>query len=84
MNTNFIVFGLTRPGIEPVSTASVADALSTRPLIGPLNLDRLCKTGILLYTAGLYKSLQSKGPKPACHRLHAFAVVATTVTAKRC
>ena len=30
----FIVFGLTRPGIEPVSTASVADALSTRPLIG--------------------------------------------------
>ena len=34
MNTNFTVFGLTRPGIEPVSTASVADALSTRPLIG--------------------------------------------------
>ena len=30
----FIVFGLTRPGIEHVSTASVADALSTRPLIG--------------------------------------------------
>ena len=28
------MFGLTRPGIEPVSTASVADALSTRPLIG--------------------------------------------------
>ena len=26
----FIVFGLTRPGIEPESTASVADALSTR------------------------------------------------------
>ena len=30
----FIVFGLTRPGIEPESTASVADALFTRPLIG--------------------------------------------------
>ena len=30
----FIVFGLTRPGIEPESTASVADALSTRPEIG--------------------------------------------------
>ena len=30
----FMVFGLTRPGIEPESTASVADALSTRPLIG--------------------------------------------------
>ena len=29
----FIVFGLTLPGIEPESTASVADALSTRPLI---------------------------------------------------
>ena len=29
----FLVFGLTRPGIEPESTASVADALSTRPLI---------------------------------------------------
>ena len=25
----FVVFGLTKPGIEPVSTASVADALST-------------------------------------------------------
>ena len=34
MNTNFVVFGLTRPGIEPESTASVADALSTPPLIG--------------------------------------------------
>ena len=30
----FIVFGLTQPGIKPVSTVSVADALSTRPLIG--------------------------------------------------
>ena len=30
----FIVFGLTRPGIEPESTVSVADILSTRPLIG--------------------------------------------------
>ena len=30
----FIVFGLTRLGIEPESTVSVADALSTRPLIG--------------------------------------------------
>ena len=30
----FIVFGLTRPGIKPESSASVADALSTRPLIG--------------------------------------------------
>ena len=29
----FIVFGLTGPGIEPGSTASVADVLSTRPLI---------------------------------------------------
>ena len=29
----FVVFGLTRPGIEPESTASVADAISTRPLI---------------------------------------------------
>ena len=30
----FIVFGLTRLGIKPESTVSVADALSTRPLIG--------------------------------------------------
>ena len=37
----FIVFGLTRPGIEPKPTASVADALSTRPLIG-------CKSGRVL------------------------------------
>ena len=34
MNTIFIVFGLTRSGVEPESTVSVADALSTRPLIG--------------------------------------------------
>ena len=27
------MFGLTRPGIKPESTVSVADALSTRPLI---------------------------------------------------
>ena len=30
----FIVFDLTRRGIEPESTASVADILSTQPLIG--------------------------------------------------
>ena len=30
----FIVFGVTRPGIEPDSTVSVADALSIRPLMG--------------------------------------------------
>ena len=30
----FLVFGLTRPGIELDSTVSGADALSTRPLIG--------------------------------------------------
>ena len=30
----FMVFGLTRLGIESKSTVSVADALSTRPLIG--------------------------------------------------
>ena len=30
----FIEFGLTRRGIKPESTVSVADALSTRPLIG--------------------------------------------------
>ena len=31
MNINFYGLGLTRPGIEPESTASVADALSTLP-----------------------------------------------------
>ena len=30
----FIVFGLTRPEIKPEFSVSVADALSTRPLIG--------------------------------------------------
>ena len=30
----FMVFGLTRLGIEPESTVSVENALSTRPLIG--------------------------------------------------
>ena len=29
----FLVLGLTRPGIEPETTISVADGLSTRPLI---------------------------------------------------
>ena len=33
----FIVFGMTRLGIEPESTASVADALSTRLLSGRLS-----------------------------------------------
>ena len=33
VNTIFIVFGLTRPGIKPKSTTSVADAQSSRPLI---------------------------------------------------
>ena len=33
MNNNFIIFSLTRPGIESVSTVSVSDALSTRPLV---------------------------------------------------
>ena len=32
--TNFIVFGLTQLGIEPESTATVADAPSTRPPFG--------------------------------------------------
>ena len=32
----YTVFGLTRRVIEPVSNVSVADALSTRPLIGSL------------------------------------------------
>ena len=32
----FIVFGLTRPGIELQSIVSVDDALSTQPLIGCL------------------------------------------------
>ena len=30
----FIAFGLTQPGIEHQSSVAVADALSTRPLIG--------------------------------------------------
>ena len=34
MIASFFAFGLTRPGIEPESTALVADALSTQPLIG--------------------------------------------------
>ena len=34
VNTIFIVFGLTQPGIEAKSFVWVADALSTRPLIG--------------------------------------------------
>ena len=43
MNTNFLVFGLTRLGIKPESTISVADALSTRPLIG-INKSKSNKT----------------------------------------
>ena len=34
-----IVFGLTRPGIEPEYTVSGADALSSRPLIGAVIAD---------------------------------------------
>ena len=46
----FIVFGLTRPGIEPESTASVADALSTRPLIGNSTLVTLLRSWIRRFT----------------------------------
>ena len=42
MNTNFYSLWFDPPGIEPESTASVADALSTRPLIG-LNLVSIIK-----------------------------------------
>ena len=34
VNTHFLIFGFKRPGTESESTASVADALFTRPLIG--------------------------------------------------
>ena len=53
MNTNFYSLWLTRPGIEPESTASVADALSTRPLIG---------LGAGLPAAGGFGSLAAKPP----------------------
>ena len=39
----FVVFGLTRSGIKPWSTFSVADALSTRQLIVFLFLQTTCK-----------------------------------------
>ena len=39
MNFNFIVLGLTRPGIELESIISVADALSTLLLMGFQNWD---------------------------------------------
>ena len=44
MNTNFIVIGLTQPQIEPESTVSVADALSTERLkpIGCLKFPIYC------------------------------------------
>ena len=43
----FIVIGLTQPGSEPWSTVLVADALSTRPLIG-FYLSRLVISGLIL------------------------------------
>ena len=50
----FIVFGLTRPGIEPESTASVADALSTRPPIGKyLLIFKKCYSSSKLKIKGL-------------------------------
>ena len=38
VNTIFKVFGLTGVGVEPKSTVSVADVLSTRPLTGYCNI----------------------------------------------
>ena len=35
MNTNFVVFGLIRLGIKPVSTTTEADALTTLPSFDP-------------------------------------------------
>ena len=37
MNTNFLAFGLTRPGIKLKSKVSIADVLSSLPLLIALN-----------------------------------------------
>ena len=42
----FLVFGLTRRGIEPESTVLVANALSTRPQIGVLLFTGLIKSKV--------------------------------------
>ena len=64
----FIVFGLTRPGIEPEFTVSVADALFTRPLIGQtllnfwLQIESLLVTEIQTFKCPVRK-LYIEGPK---------------------
>ena len=67
MNNNFIIFSLTRWGIEPRSTDSVTDALSTRPLKRFCILDKALEGVLIKFhiqdvnlfeakTAGLRKS----------------------------
>ena len=46
----FVVFCSTRPGIEPESTVSVADALSTQPVIGGIAKGRCRNSGSWLPT----------------------------------
>ena len=61
----FVVFGLTRPGIKPESTGSVADELPARPLfLRLLNIkQRSCKCQFLHQTtelANVHDSFMSK------------------------
>ena len=51
----FRVFGLVRPGIEPESTTSVADTLSTQPLIGSESL-RLRQATKLNHRMGVHQA----------------------------
>ena len=56
---SFIVFGLTRPGIEPESTVSVADALFTRPLIGFIKIATRANFFLQRSSPSLRKSVYS-------------------------
>ena len=47
MNNNFVIFGLTRPGIKPESTVSVTDAQSNRSLINLIKLLKESNQGFL-------------------------------------
>ena len=73
MNTNFIIFGLTRPGIETEFTVSVADALSTRPLINAYFL--LANLLVFLFENLVPSKLSSDAFKffPLLDSAHCFA-----------
>ena len=75
-----MIFGLTRPGIKPESTVSVADALSTQPLIGNVWYEKCGREMVVLYHLfqpflASYLDKNKSGTTKNIHRVVFFLVI---------